>query len=106
MRSKSCWAASSARAVASLRFITSGVSVPLPVNLLSGARQVDFDEHGMTCRCGGPNRFGGCPGPVQPAVNLGPLEELPVVDQLLEALGRDERIVDAVDLTGTRGPCG
>ena len=60
----------------------------------------------MARRCGVADWLGGCARPVQPAVNFGPLEQYAVVYQLLEALRRDERVVDAVDLTGARGPGG
>jgi hypothetical protein len=37
-------------------------------------------------------------------VDLGPLEQCAVIDQLLKLLGGDKRVVDAVDLTGARCP--
>ena len=54
---------------------------------------------------GRPDRRGRGSGPLQTAVDLGPFEQLPVVDQTLELLGRDERVVHAVDLTGPRRTC-
>ena len=70
----------------------------------SRAGQIDLDEHRMARRGGVADGFGGRARAVQAAVDLGPLEQGAVVDQLLEALGGDERVVDAVDLTGPRAP--
>ena len=70
------------------------------------ARQVNFDQD----RPAGIGRLAdgrrGRPGSVQAAVDLRPLQQRTVIDQLLEPLGGHERIVDAIHLTGAGRPGG
>ena len=71
-----------------------------------GTCQIDFDQHWVASGRSTDDGLGQCAGPVQTTVDLGPLQQITGVDELLKALGGHKVVVVAVDLARTWRPSG